>query len=97
VFAPSPVTLGEGRRPGVAASSYHAGMATLPTPRRPRRANDQLILRIGVGVLAVLAAIMVLNWVLGAIFALIRVALLLVLLGVVAWFVLIGPPGDDGD
>ena len=72
-----------------------AGMAKLPTPRRSRRADDQLLLRIGVGVLAVIAAIMVLNWLLGAIFALIRVALLLVLLGVVAWFVLIGPPGDD--
>ena len=72
-------------------------MAKLPTPRRSRRANDQMLLRIGVGVLAVLAAIMVLNWLLGAIFALIRVALLLALLGVVAWFVLIGPPGDDGD
>jgi len=81
----------------VVDTSYHARMAKLPTPRRPRRANDQLILRIGVGVLAVIAAIMVLNIILGWIFSLIRVALLLALLGVVAWFVLIGPPGDDGD
>lgn len=55
-------------------------------------------MRIGIVVLAVIAGIMVLNWVLGAIFALVRIVLLLALLGVVAWFVLIGPPGmDDGD
>jgi hypothetical protein len=57
-----------------------------------------MLMRIGIGVLAVIAAIMVLNWILGAIFALVRIVILLGLLGIVAWFVLIGPPGmDDGD
>jgi len=54
-----------------------------------------MLMRIGLGVLAVIAAIMVLNFVLGFLFSMIRVALLLVLLGIVAWFVLIGPPGMD--
>lgn len=86
------------RGTGVAGASYDAGMAKLPAPRRPRRGSDQLLMRIGIVVLAVIAGIMVLNWVLGAIFALVRIVLLLALLGVVAWFVLIGPPGmDDGD
>jgi hypothetical protein len=75
-------------------------MAKLPAPRQGRK-SDQVLMRIGVGVLAVVVAIIVVNmiisWIFGAIFALVRIVILLGLLGIVAWFVLIGPPGmDDG-
>jgi hypothetical protein len=66
------------------------GMANVP-----RRSSDQFLMRVAVGVLLVIVAIMLLNWVLGFLFGLIRIALLLGLLAVVAWFVLIGPPGSD--
>lgn len=72
------------------------GMAKLPpSRRRTGRGTDQTLVRVGIGVLAVIAAIMVLNMVLGWLFSLIRIALLLALLGIVVWFVLIGPPGMD--
>jgi hypothetical protein len=59
------------------------------------RSSERLIISLLAGVLLLVVGWWVLNLVMGAIFALVRVALLLALLGVVAWFVLIGPPGKD--
>jgi hypothetical protein len=59
------------------------------------RASDQLLTRIGLGVILLIVAWIVLRLVLGWIYSLIRIAVLLALLGVAAWFVLIGPPGRD--
>ena len=61
----------------------------------PRRSSDQLLMRVAVGVLLVIVAVMLLNWVLGFLYSIIRVILLLGLLAVVGWFVLVGPPGMD--
>ena len=64
-------------------------------PAQRSRRSDQLLWRVAVGALAVIVVIMVLNMVLGWVFAMIRMAVLLAILGIVAWFVLIGPPGMD--
>jgi hypothetical protein len=68
-------------------------MAKLPAERSGR--SDQLLWRVALGALVVIVVIMVLQWVLGMIYAIIRIAVLLAILGVVGWFVLIGPPGMD--
>jgi hypothetical protein len=61
------------------------------------RSSERLFYRVGLGILALVAVWIVVQMVLGWIFSLIRVALLLALLGIVAWFVLIGPPWMDDD
>jgi hypothetical protein len=59
------------------------------------RTSDQLLTKIGLAVIILVVGWIVLQMVLGWIFGLIRAALLLAVLGVAAWFVLIGPPGRD--
>jgi len=59
------------------------------------RSSDKLLTKVALGVLLLVVGWIVLGWVMSTIYALVRVALLLALLGVVAWFVLIGPGGDD--
>jgi hypothetical protein len=73
--------------------AYDSAMAKLPAERTSK--SDQLLWRVAVGALVVIVVIMVLNMVLGWVFALVRMAVLLAILGVVGWFVLIGPPGMD--
>ena len=48
--------------------------------------------RIVVGIVALIAVWLVFQLVLGAVFAIIRMALFVVLFGIVAWVVLVGPP-----
>jgi hypothetical protein len=59
------------------------------------RTSDQVLMRLAMGVILVFALWLLLGWIVGFIFTLVRAALLLVLLGIVGWFVLIGPPGSD--
>jgi hypothetical protein len=61
------------------------------------RTSERFLTRILLGLLVLLVAWFVLQIVLGWLFALLRIALLLALFGIVAWFVLIGPPGMDDD
>lgn len=61
------------------------------------RRSERLLTRVALGVLLLVLGWIVLGWILGALVALVRVALLLALLGVVAWFVLIGPGGSGDD
>ena len=60
-----------------------------------QRMSDQILTRVGMAVILLFVGWIVVQWILGWIFGLIRVALLLAVLGVAAWFVLIGPPGRD--
>ena len=48
--------------------------------------------KVGVALLVIVLACLVVQLFLGFVFSLIRMALFLALFGVVAWFVLIGPP-----
>lgn len=48
--------------------------------------------RIVVGIVALIAVWLVLRLVLGAVFAIIRTAVFVVLFAIVAWVVLVGPP-----
>lgn len=57
------------------------------------RSSNGLLFRLGVGVLAVVAGIMLLQFLLSWILGLFKVAVLLAVLGIAVWFVLIGPPG----
>jgi hypothetical protein len=59
------------------------------------RTSERLLTRILLGLAVLVLAWLVLDFLLGWLFQLVRIALLLALLGVVAWFVLIGPPGSD--
>lgn len=68
-------------------------MADPPASRSTR--SERFLIRILLGLVVLLLAYIVLQWVLGWIFALVRIALLLGLLAVVGWFVLVGPPGSD--
>ena len=61
------------------------------------RSSERILTRVLLGLLVLVVAWVVLQWVLGALFALLRIALLLVLFGVVAWVVLVGPPGMRDD
>jgi hypothetical protein len=61
------------------------------------RSSERLLTRVLLGLVVLLVAWFLLQMVLGWIFALLRVALLLGLLGIVAWFVLIGPSSLDDD
>lgn len=57
--------------------------------------GDRILMRIAVGVIVLFIGWVVVGWVLSALLAFVRVALLLGLLAVVGWFVLVGPPGGD--
>jgi hypothetical protein len=59
------------------------------------RTSERLLTRILLGLAVLVLAWLVLDFLLGWLFQLVRIALLLALLGVVAWFVLVGPPGSD--
>jgi hypothetical protein len=48
--------------------------------------------RIVVGIVALIAVWLIFQMVLGAVFAFIRMGLFVVLFGIVAWVVLVGPP-----
>lgn len=48
--------------------------------------------RVVVGIVALIALWLALRMVLGAVFAIIRMAVFVVLFGIVAWVVLVGPP-----
>lgn len=63
--------------------------------RPSSRTSDQVLLRLAVGVILVFVLWWLVSWLVGFVVALVRTALLLLLLGVVAWFVLVGPPGSD--
>lgn len=63
--------------------------------RPASRTSDQILMRLAVGVILVFVLWLVVSWLVGFVVALIRMAVLLLLLGVVAWFVLIGPSGSD--
>lgn len=65
-------------------------MAEQPTSR-----SNETLTRVAVGLLVLVVGVLVFQVVLGWIFSLVRVALMLVLLGLVAWLVLVGPPGMD--
>lgn len=51
--------------------------------------------RIVIAVLVIVTASLVLRFLLGFVFGLIRALFFLALVGVVAWFVIVGPPGRD--
>jgi hypothetical protein len=63
---------------------------------KPREGfSDQLVSKLVVGLVVVVIGWFVLKVVLGWIYSLVTAAVMIALLGVVLWFVLIGPPGDD--
>jgi hypothetical protein len=59
---------------------------------RPAERGQGLLGKIGVALVVIVLAWLVVQLFLGFVFSLIRMALFLALFGVVAWFVLIGPP-----
>lgn len=59
--------------------------------------SEKLLIRVGVGLLVAVLGLFVIQMLLGWIFSLIRMAVLLALLGIVVWFVVIGPPGWGDD
>jgi hypothetical protein len=62
---------------------------------QPRSGASELLTRVVLGIVVLAAGLIVFQFLLGWIFSLIRVALLLGLLALVAWLVLVGPPGMD--
>jgi hypothetical protein len=62
---------------------------------QPRSGASELLTRVAIGIIVLAAGLIVFQFLLGWIFSLIRVALLLGLLALVAWLVLVGPPGMD--
>jgi hypothetical protein len=62
---------------------------------QPRSGASELLTRVVIGIIVLAAGLIVFQFLLGWIFSLIRVALLLGLLALVAWLVLVGPPGMD--
>jgi hypothetical protein len=62
---------------------------------QPRSGASELLTRVVIGIIVLAAGLIVFEFLLGWIFSLIRVALLLGLLALVAWLVLVGPPGMD--
>lgn len=66
-------------------------------PEPASRSSESLLTRVLLGLVVLLLAWFVFQLVLGWLFALLRIALLLGLLGIVAWFVLVGPPGSDDE
>jgi len=56
--------------------------------------GSSIVTRLAVGVLVVLALWLVVGAVVGFVVSFVRTLLFLGLIAVVAWFVLIGPPGD---
>jgi hypothetical protein len=67
--------------------SYAVRMANPAPPR------STLGTRVVVGILALIAVWIVLRIVLGMVYSLIRAALFVALFAVIAWVVLVGPPG----
>jgi hypothetical protein len=63
--------------------------------RPTSRSSDQLLLRLAVGVILVFVLWWAVSFLFGIVMTFIRMALLLLLLLVVGWFVLIGPSGTD--
>ena len=61
----------------------------------PTSGSGELLTRLGVGAVILIVALLLLQFVLGWIFSLIRIALIIALVAVVAWLVLVGPPGAD--
>jgi hypothetical protein len=68
----------------------------MPEPASRSR-SESLVTRVLLGLVVLLVAWFVFQLVLGWLFALLRMALLLGLLGIVGWFVLIGPSGSDDE
>ena len=60
---------------------------------RPAEPRDSLATRVVVGLVLLVLAWIVLRLVLGFVYSLIRSALFIALFAVVAWVVLVGPPG----
>lgn len=60
---------------------------------RPAAPRDSFATRVVVGLVLLVLAWIVLRMVLGFVYSLIRAALFIALFGVVAWVVLVGPPG----
>jgi membrane associated rhomboid family serine protease len=59
----------------------------------PRKAQStSLVTRVAIGVAILVVAWLMLQFVIGAVFALIRAALFVALFGMIAWVVLVGPP-----
>jgi uncharacterized membrane protein len=65
-------------------------MARPPAPPR-----ESITTRVLVGLVLLVVAWFVIRVVLGTVFALIRAALFVALFAVIAWVVLVGPPGRD--
>ena len=60
---------------------------------RETETSTLALFRIAFGIVVLAVVWIVLQFVLGMVFAVIRAALLVVLFGIVAWVVLVGPPG----
>jgi hypothetical protein len=60
---------------------------------RPAPPRSSLSTRVVVGIVAVVAIWIVIRVVLGMVYSLIRAALFVTLFAIVAWVVLVGPPG----
>lgn len=61
----------------------------------PARPRESFATRLVVGVVLLVGAWLVLRLVLGMVYSIIRAALFIALFLVVAWVVLVGPPGRD--
>jgi len=77
-----------GRRRGGASGPYAVPMAQ---PVKP--SGSGIVTRLAVGVLVVVALWLLVGAVVGFVFTIVRTLLFLGLIGLVAWIVLIGPPG----
>jgi hypothetical protein len=73
------------RYPAVSAAKSSVGGPTLPVMAQ----------RIAVTILVLIAAWLVVGAVLGFVFSLVRGLLFVVLFAIIAWVVLVGPPGRD--
>ncbi|HEX6418745.1 MAG TPA: hypothetical protein VFZ77_09615 [Acidimicrobiales bacterium] len=60
---------------------------------RPAPPGESVAVRLVVGIVLLLAAWIVIRLVLGTLYAIIRSVLFIALFAVVAWIVLVGPPG----
>ena len=91
---------GAGRRPGrrrqperAAGEAHPQAEAARRLMARQVRRSEGWLGRVGVVLLAVLIVWLLVSSVLGFVFSLIRMLLFVALFAIVAWFVLIGPPG----
>lgn len=60
---------------------------------RPAAPRDSITTRVVVGIVLMLVAWIVIRWALGFVYSIIRSVLFIALFAVVAWVVLVGPPG----